>query len=211
MIQDNLRIEFGQVEGGGFQCGHFCLPLGIWCNFTEIDKALKEQLELYCAELLGSLQNKDLCHNYTFWKDKGCGINENRCRGNYPGQCYKISYRINCEYQFGKDCQDKSNVRSSADKIYLCNKGDFHICNDNYTYILKENVCDGYFQCPDGSDEDPNICQVLISPSLISSKIFSTKVAFADFCYYSLWLYILRKRKLVKLYIHFKYITLSYK
>ncbi len=60
MNQDNLRIEFGQVEGGGFQCGHFCLPIGIWCNFTEIDKALKEQLKLFCAELLGSLQNKDL-------------------------------------------------------------------------------------------------------------------------------------------------------
>ena len=159
-FKENLRIEFGELEGGGFQCGQYCLPLGIWCNYTEIDKELKEQLELYCAELLGSLQNDDLCHNYTFWKDRGCGSNENRCMGNYPGQCYKTSNSINCEYQFGKECRDKSNVRSSADKIYLCNKNDFQICNDKYTYILRDNVCDGYSQCPDGSDEDPNICQV---------------------------------------------------
>ncbi len=143
----------GQVGDTGFQCGQFCIGQGVWCKVKEIEKPL----QLNCPELLVTLQNRDLCQNSTFWKHKKCGAFGYRCTGNYPGQCYMVH---SCKYQPENDCLDKSNIRATADEIHLCNKADFQLCNDNYTYILRDNLCDGYFQCPDGSDEDPNICQI---------------------------------------------------
>jgi hypothetical protein len=72
----------------GFVCGSSCVSVSFWC-FTFVSHLSYYETFLECPHLLRSLNNVQLCRNMTFWssipKEYDC---EERCRGNFPGQCY---------------------------------------------------------------------------------------------------------------------------
>ncbi len=79
-----------------------------------------------------------MCQNFTFWRNRTCPEYEARFIGNYPGECS----------QFDDEFENK----------YWQTDGSLRECNDNETIIHEELWCDGYMQCPDGSDEDAEEC-----------------------------------------------------
>ena len=72
----------------GFQCEEICLDWDIWCNWEmksreKVDSFLIEK----CPLILDQIHNLELCSDLTFWQDKKCNTNDQRCKGNVPGQC----------------------------------------------------------------------------------------------------------------------------
>ena len=167
----SMFIDCEQHDTKGFKCGEHCLPYELWCNngntrFTVYEKK--------CPSLLKTSNNEKLCKNFTFWKNRPCNflidlkdfifISNNkslelfdeffdyfekdfrekeliptRCTGNYPGHCQicdKSNYIADFDFNFGHTIK----------------------CHDNITFVHEELWCDGYIQCPDGSDEDPKEC-----------------------------------------------------
>jgi hypothetical protein len=135
----------------GFKCGKKCIPNRNWCNsFPE--EIIREEYKLKftdCPSLLNTLNHKKLCQNFEFWQWYNCNssigfehLKTDRCTGNYPGQC-----RIN-------ECQDISDKIKAFD----FNVGHTMKCRNNQTFVHEELWCDGYPQCPDKSDEDPDEC-----------------------------------------------------
>ena len=70
----------------GFQCGSdICLDWNIWCNL-EKDQSMRydKQLIYICPQIIVNIENRQLCSNFAFWKNKACNNgNLNRCRGNF--------------------------------------------------------------------------------------------------------------------------------
>jgi hypothetical protein len=124
----------------GFKCGNACISYANWCKNYNSEKILKDLkiTESDCPMLLKTLNNEKLCQNFTFWKNRTCKIFQTRFTGNYPGECA----------QFEDEFVNK----------YWQTDGSLRKCNDNKTSIHEELWCDGYMQCPDGSDEDPEEC-----------------------------------------------------
>ncbi len=109
-----------------------------------------------------------LCQNATFWKDRG---NEKRCKGNTPGQINpgpnrnsvretrSYSYINPCNDNFGMTCRDNSEVVCEKTSI-ACTSNLTKFCDSKETCVHHTLECDGYIQCPDGSDEEETKCKV---------------------------------------------------
>ena len=113
--------------------------------------------------------NKEFCQNVTFWKGRPCD-NEKfiRCHGKFIGRCtYESCF---CEdYCFY--CSDFSSFVCPVEHK-KCQPKDTWICQNNVTCIPTALVCDGFEDCPDGSDE---------------TEVNITQNKSEDFCYYFLW------------------------
>ncbi len=174
----DYSIFFDCDSGEGFRCGfNECIPYDFWCSFGQQILAPLEQVFSNCSELVFTLNNKQLCQNLSFWSNRSCSKGK-RCNGNFPGQC-KTSLILNSTFEYQSD-QNISQLSCDLNTDYerfgflirdsLCSdESDMIIkenlpgkklkmCQDNKTYIAEYLFCDGYSQCPDGSDEDPTEC-----------------------------------------------------
>ena len=128
----------------GFICSSqgTCVPNNAWCSFNEVfEKTL--QAMFHCSELKSTVNHHSLCQDKNFWDQVPNRCKLGSCNGNFPGQCA----------EFG--CRDQSNKVGKE----FCQENDFRKCDDNETCIHQDLFCDGYIQCPDGSDEDASLCQ----------------------------------------------------
>ncbi len=150
LCSENINTEldfsiFNDCKKSGFNCGEECISYEDWCNSV----ALKEIITNYkltdsdCPKLLQTLDNEILCQNLTFWSNRPCPVGSARVAGNYPaGQCIDYGTDLNGDI-INKYWQPRGSLRK---------------CNENQTSIHENLWCDGYTQCPDGSDEDPDDC-----------------------------------------------------
>jgi hypothetical protein len=130
----------------GFKCGLGCLPYTDWCRGIDTKLAAKSMsLNISdCPILLKTLNNEKLCQNFTFWRNRPCQLFYKRFAGNYPGQCIRENGNF-----YDNEFKNK----------YWQSDGLQRKCTDNRTSIPEEFWCDGYMQCADKSDEDPEECE----------------------------------------------------
>ena len=181
-VNFSIFIECSMSNGeAGFSCTpELCIPLVSWCN-NNYDNWINVTHK--CPELVQSMYNIHLCRNLTFWQYLPCN-GKKRCLGEYPGQCekhpetkcYGIQSTQFCKSHSGEACKsrdiDKNFIYSYEDLsprfelnrntpdtfLNICDKDFMFDCKTNGFCIHNDAVCDGYPQCPDGSDEYLNIC-----------------------------------------------------
>ena len=152
---ETLQLGPGDVKQVvGFQCGSSCIRRTFWCNFDDFIGISYYDNFRHCPELLHTLHHKPLCQNLTFWNSIPEDQNCDRCKGNFPGQCL--------DADFSQGCFDESDSTTFAkcDHELNCScEEDMIACSDaDRTCIHQDLVCDGHAQCPDESDENPDIC-----------------------------------------------------
>jgi hypothetical protein len=64
-----------------------------------------------------------------------------------------------CSGSFGSTCRDNSEIVCEENSL-ACASNQTKLCNSNETCIYHSLECDGYIQCPDGSDEEETKCKV---------------------------------------------------
>ena len=110
-----------------------CIPITDLCQNS---KSLNEEWYYHPQHIA-------ICRDWHFWnarKSSHCD-NSEPCNGNYPGLCKGY-------------CIDRSEETvSQQDREGFC-------CIDKKKCIWEWLVCDGYTQCDDGSDEEPQLCSV---------------------------------------------------
>lgn len=162
--QDNAFGLWPPLGTLGFQCGpKLCIGARYWCNdFQKIYHY--NLLQENCPELQSSLVSERLCSNKTFWdKIPTC----KRCSGNMPGQCSSVGRQLDrvkrawssenpCS-RLNDLCKDKSQLVCDSN-LDICSNSSMRLCADKSRCIHNDLFCDGYEQCPDGSDEDELIC-----------------------------------------------------
>jgi len=129
-------------SGKGFKCGSVCISDFTWCQTIDT-KVIAERMSLNiseCPVLFNTLNNERLCQNLTFWSKRACPRKYMRAVDNYPGKCIP------------KIDNEESN------KKYNLTDSSYKKCLNNNSFIKEELWCDGYPQCPNGSDEDPSDC-----------------------------------------------------
>ncbi len=161
---DNNYKNIGDNGTFGFQCGKgICLDWDIWCNRDrEMGEKEDPYLSMICPTLLAQIQNPQLCSNQTFWKTRNCNNGILRCKGNLPGQCRHPKNELvrddECEspdFMSSTTCFDKSDYPSN----FPCSFTELtEHCRNQVNCVHKDLWCDGHFNCPDGSDEDPEVC-----------------------------------------------------
>ena len=163
--KDNAFGLYPSFGNFGFQCGsNLCVGTSYWCN--EYQKIYHfNMLQENCPELASSLVSERLCSNKTFWENIPC--REGRCTGNWPGQCSsqvrlldRVKRAATAEdpcYELNGLCKDKSQLVCDSE-LEVCGNSTMHLCADQTKCIHNDLVCDGYVQCPDGSDEEDTVC-----------------------------------------------------
>jgi hypothetical protein len=151
----------------GFNCGSYCIPVRNWCRSSDTINIVKGmRLNISdCPQLLKTFNNEKLCQNFTFWSNRSCPQIYKRFEGNYPGKCIEkgdkevLSYLKNFRDHGSPGLKTWLKNFKSLKKYKKKLLDDFHRkCKNNITYIKEELWCDGYTQCPDGSDEDLSDC-----------------------------------------------------
>ena len=92
----SYKSYLGYKNQPGFLCGNFCIPSTVLCRNTITEDGQSHLAKLSaCPKLLKEVNSKQLCQNYTFWSNKPCYGDFNRCSGNFPGQCFS---KIHCGF-----------------------------------------------------------------------------------------------------------------
>lgn len=167
--------------GFGMRCGQrkMCVPYSLWCkDIGFLASSYKNVIDL-SLEDCPIIDDKALCSNHTFWKDRNRNSSEACsffCK-KYPGDC--ISRNNVCDNKttsvldkYGEvkmeelNCFDKSDEVCSGENLKKCKEftllkywpRSYKYCDNNMTCVHPELVCDGVYNCDDGSDEDPKKC-----------------------------------------------------
>ena len=137
-----------------------CVPFNFWCKRVYWNDTDDRNYDDFCPSY-----DDVLCGNTTFWNstDRNDSSCEFKCSSWYSGQCIPFKNVCNNDTRWNNyGNMEKENCRDKSDEIcddpQKCKEFGYTFCSDGLQCIHPDLLCDGYYNCRDGSDEDESRC-----------------------------------------------------